>query len=381
MPDRSHARYHGVSIGLHWLIATLIISMLIVGKVMENLDKNDPLRFALTQWHKSFGIVILFLVVIRLFWRMRHPAPRLPDHMKRWELFAAHGAHVLLYALMIVIPLSGWIMVSASPLNLPTLLFNTVNWPHVPGLATLENKKMIAGIFHQIHAIAATVMILLLLAHIGAALRHKVMLRDGVMERMSPTVNGKWVDGIGRFAAIATLAVAGFFTLAYLANSSTPLSAGDSDVGFTFSMMGAENEGVFPESTVNLTYDPNNPGQSSMTATVSTASAQTGDMQVDSSLTDPDWFDSASFPMATFTSTSLTESAPGELMVIGNLEIKGISHEVQFPMTINTDEQGSKATGGFTINRLDFNIGKSAQPDDSTVGYNVLISFSFAINQ
>lgn len=380
MPEPSHSRYHGVSIGLHWLIAILIIGMLVAGKVMENLDKNDPLRFALTQWHKSFGIVILLLVVFRLCWRMANKPPRLPDHMKPWELRAASLTHVLLYALMFIIPLSGWIMVSASPLNLPTLLFNTFNWPHVPGLATLENKKFIAGIFHRVHAIGASVMILLLLAHIGAAMRHKVMLRDGVMERMSPTQNGKWVDGLGRFAAIVTIVFAGVFTWGYMTKSSPPLSAGDSDVGFTFAMMGIENQGVFPESTVELNYDTNNPAQASMTATVTTASANTGDMQVDSSLTDPDWFDSTTFPTATFTSTSLEESAPDNLIVKGTLEIKGVSQDVEFPMTITSDDQGRTASGGFTINRLDFNIGKSAQPDDSTVGYNVLISFSFAIN-
>lgn len=380
MPDNTNSRYHGISIGLHWLIAILIVGMLVVGKIIENMDKSDALRFSLIQWHKSFGIVILILVIIRLFWRAGHKPPPLPGHMKKWELTAASLTHIALYALMIVIPLSGWIMVSASPLNLPTLLFKTFHWPHLPPFATLDNKEAIAGVFHQIHAITASLMILLLLAHVGAALRHQFMLRDGVMARMSPTNNGKWVDGVGRFVALLTLAIAALVAIGYkVGPSSTPLSAGDSDVGFAFTMMGGDNQGVFPDSAVELLYNPDNPEQGSLTATVNTASAHTGDMQIDSSLTEPDWFDSTGFPAATFTSTRIQTLNPGELKVNGTLEIKGISREIEFPMTISQGETGSKAEGGFTINRLDFNIGKTDQPDDSTVGYNVVIQFSFEV--
>ncbi|MBX2884928.1 MAG: cytochrome b/b6 domain-containing protein [Granulosicoccus sp.] len=379
MPERAHARYHGISIGLHWLIAILIIGMLVVGKVLENLDETDTLKFTLTQWHKSFGIVVLLLVIVRLVWRMGHTPPALPEHMKQWELTAAHLTHILLYALMIVIPLSGWIMVSASPLNLPTLLFNTIHWPHLPPFSSLENKEAISGLFHRIHAIAASIMILLLLAHIGAALRHHFLLRDGVMARMSPTQNGKWVDGIGRFAALTTLFVAGLFALVYSSQPSTPLSAGDSDVGFTFIMMGEENNGVFPDSEVELVYDTAKPEEGSLTATVKTATAATGDMQVDSSLSAPDWFGSTAFPEARFTSTEITTSSAEELTVKGMLTIKDISQEVEFPMTLSAGQEGRKATGGFTINRLDFDIGKTDQPDDATVGYNVVIQFSFKL--
>ena len=119
-------RYHGYAIALHWAIAFLIIGMLGVGIFMTGLDESEPMRFALTQWHKSFGVIALILILGRLTWRLTHAPPRLPDHLALWEIRAAEVAHLLLYLLILLIPLSGWIMVSASPLDLPTLIFDGI---------------------------------------------------------------------------------------------------------------------------------------------------------------------------------------------------------------------------------------------------------------
>jgi cytochrome b561 len=149
MRNSTH-RYHGIAIGLHWLIAILFIGMLIIGNFMVDLDESDPLRFVLTQWHKSFGIVILVLIVVRLFWRFSHRPPRLPDHLKTWEVNAAGLTQILLYMLIFALPISGWIMVSASPLDLPTVLFNQIPWPHLPLFGSLTNKADITRLTSRI---------------------------------------------------------------------------------------------------------------------------------------------------------------------------------------------------------------------------------------
>ena len=185
-------RYHGISIGFHWLVAFLIIGMLVVGNYMVSLEEADPLRFWLTQWHKSFGIVTMILIVCRVIWRFTYRPPSLPGHMNTWEVRAAGTTHVLLYLLITLIPVSGWIMVSASPLELPTVIFNSIHWPHLPPFDSLPNKSDISSLFNEVHAVAGWVLIALLIAHIGAALRHQFVLRDAIAKRMSPKMpNGK----------------------------------------------------------------------------------------------------------------------------------------------------------------------------------------------
>ena len=102
-----NSRYSHVAIVLHWTMALLIIGMLAAGKFMTSLSEDDPLRFSLTQWHKSFGLCILFLTVVRILWRTTHRAPALPVKMRRWERVAAHCSHWAFYLLMIAMPVSG----------------------------------------------------------------------------------------------------------------------------------------------------------------------------------------------------------------------------------------------------------------------------------
>ena len=147
-------RYSRVAIVLHWLTALLIIGMLAVGKYMVSLAEDDSLRFALTQWHKSFGLTILALTLLRIVWRFTHKKPALPASMRGWERFAAHSSHILFYLLIIFLPLSGWLMVSASPLNITTYLFDWIRVPHLPAVASASNKAELAEQFNQLHIYA-----------------------------------------------------------------------------------------------------------------------------------------------------------------------------------------------------------------------------------
>ena len=162
-------RYNNVAVGLHWLIALLIICMLAIGKFMTSLEDTDPLRFVLTQWHKTFGISVLILAIIRLLWRFTHAVPVLPPEIPKIQQHAASATHVVMYVLMFAIPISGWILVSTSPLELPTLLFNVIHLPHLPGLAGLADKAAVSESFAGYHEIAANLLLLLLLMHVAAA--------------------------------------------------------------------------------------------------------------------------------------------------------------------------------------------------------------------
>ena len=181
----SNAVYDPVARALHWLIALAIIGMLPLGWIMESLP-NGADKFALFQLHKSIGITILLLALLRLIWRWRHPPPPLPEHMPGWEKTAAHAGHVLLYMLMIGMPLVGWVIVSASPLNLPTILYGVIPWPHLPILPDLDNKKEIGHMAAKVHAYLAWVIVVVAVLHIAAAWKHHLINRDDVLTRMAP---------------------------------------------------------------------------------------------------------------------------------------------------------------------------------------------------
>ena len=182
----SRARYTSVAIALHWLIAIGIVAMLAMGLVMTHVKLAPFTVFKLYQLHKSVGITILLAAVLRLVWRVMHRPPALPSDMPQWEKGAAEGTHALLYVLMIGMPLVGWALVSASPLNIPTVLYGVIPWPHLPVLADLHDKAHVAPILGMIHAYGAYVLTALLLLHAGAALRHHIVLRDEVLRRMIP---------------------------------------------------------------------------------------------------------------------------------------------------------------------------------------------------
>ena len=149
---------------------------------------GSALPFSLYQLHKSVGLTVLALTLIRLGWRLAHRPPALTDSMPGWERRAAALGHLALYGLLVAMPLTGWAVVSVSPYNIPTVLYGLVPWPHLPGLATLPHadKHSAEEVLKQLHDAGAWIMLALLAVHAGAAVRHLLWLRDGVMERMLP---------------------------------------------------------------------------------------------------------------------------------------------------------------------------------------------------
>ncbi|WP_417320533.1 cytochrome b [Emcibacter sp.] len=189
-------RYSTIAILLHWLIALLIVGMVGMGLYMTGLpDERMSEKFELYQLHKSFGVTVLFLSLVRLIWRLTHKPPSLPGHMPDWERFAAKATHWAFYGLMIGIPLSGWAMVSASPWNLPTVLFGAIDWPHLPYFSTVADKKAVEGMLKEVHELLAFGMLFLLVLHVAAALKHHFINRDNVLCHMLPVVKPREESG------------------------------------------------------------------------------------------------------------------------------------------------------------------------------------------
>jgi cytochrome b561 len=186
MPSTETTSYTTTAKILHWLIALAIIFMLALGWSFSFLP-NGETKFTLFQLHKSIGITILVLSLLRLIWRLTHKAPPLPTTMPKWEQAAAHIGHFLLYVVMIGMPLSGWAMVSASPHNIPTILFGVVPWPALPVLSTIDNKQEVSHALNGVHGTVAYILAALVVGHAAAALKHHFISRDDILLRMAPS--------------------------------------------------------------------------------------------------------------------------------------------------------------------------------------------------
>ncbi|MDM0112726.1 cytochrome b [Variovorax sp. J22R133] len=162
----------------HWLVALLIFVQFGLGWLASTWPLS-PTKLNLFMWHKSTGMVVLVLVLARLAWRLMHPAPPLPAGMPAWERAAAHASHVLLYVLMIGIPVAGWVINSAA--GIPFRIFRQVPLP-----AIVAADKHTADVAALVHLSLGIALALLLVVHVGAALRHHFIQRDNVLVRMLP---------------------------------------------------------------------------------------------------------------------------------------------------------------------------------------------------
>lgn len=179
MAFKSDANRWGVGARtLHWLMALLIIGAGIVGLYMSDLP-NSPQKIRIYALHKSVGLTVLALLLLRFVWRL---ADRRPDEvpMPAWQAMGARVVHLLLYALMLLLPLSGWLYNSAS--GYPLQWFGLFNLPSLTGGADPALK----GVAHEFHEYGFWLLVVALVAHAGAALKHHIVDRDDTLVRMLP---------------------------------------------------------------------------------------------------------------------------------------------------------------------------------------------------
>ena len=161
---------------LHWLMAAMVLTMLGIGVTMVTSLAN---YHVLVSIHRPLGIAILILVVIRFVNRLLNPPPPFPPTMSRLERLAATASEYLLYGLMFVLPLVGWGMLSAA--RYPIVLYGSLHLPSI-----LPHDAMLYAVLRKAHTILAYLFFLTFLAHFGAVLYHTLIVRDGLLKRMSP---------------------------------------------------------------------------------------------------------------------------------------------------------------------------------------------------
>lgn len=432
MPQsKARDHYSVIAIVLHWLIAAAIIFQVIIAWRMHG--GKTPEGFALIQLHKSIGITVLLLSLVRLGWRLANPPPPLPASMPGWERGLAKAAHIGLYVIMIGLPLTGWIMVSTSKIQVPTVLFGAIPWPHVPGLGHLTGAAKTAwnGFGHEGHEILAWGAYLLVGLHVAGALKHQFFDRDApILAHMAPGAkSGRWLEP--RLIAIATVvlgvvaagyavkpqppaskplppppqmveevpaapaapvavATAGPVAAAASTEAAVPTAAAEpsawavnqgSTLGFATSWSGTAIEGRFDRWRADIKFSPEALDKSKVSVSIDLASAVTGDGQRDESIKGSDWFDVASHAKATFTATRFEKTGENRYVAIGNLNLRGVSKPLRLPFTLKIEGDKARVSGVTSLDRTAFGVGQGEWKSTDQIPADVKVSINLTATQ
>lgn len=173
-------RYSGALRALHWLSALAIVALIVVGVYMADLADNDPSRPAIYAMHKSVGVLTLFLLAARLIWLRLTPAPGLPAVFGEREKAVTKGIRSMLYLLMFLVPVSGWVMSNAA--GYPVSFFGLFDLPTL-----LEKSRPIGRFTHEMHELMGFAIAGLVLLHVAGAVKHRLADKGGpsdVLARM-----------------------------------------------------------------------------------------------------------------------------------------------------------------------------------------------------
>lgn len=352
-PDETRGPTYGLTARLmHWISALLVLSLLCLGVVMVRAIETDfALKFSLYQLHKSLGVSLLALTALRLAWRFYQPPPPLPVTLAPWEARAARANHLMLYAILILMPLSGWAMVSISTLPIKTLLFGWIPFPHIAPLEALttETRQAAEPIVKWVHRGFAIGLGCLVLVHVGAALRHHFVIGDGVLRRM-------WTSRSGILPTLACLPLMAGPAFA----SDWTVDREKSTLTFEARAGGQIVKGRFETFSANIDFDPAHPESARIEARIAIASLTTGNAQVDQALKSDVWFDAIRFPEAVFTAEAAEAGPNGNFVLRGQFTLRGTTKPVDLPFSLLLSGMEATARADFIIDRKAFGIGRGA---------------------
>lgn len=405
----AQTRYSGGAIVLHWLLALALAFQLALGFVMP----RDASGFALFQLHKSVGITVLLLTLVRIGWRLAHKAPPAVEGGVGGML--AKAVHALLYVFMLGAPLTGWALVSTATIKMPTLVFGVLPWPHLPLGAAIHEPM------EELHELLAWMGLALIVLHILGALRHQFLIKDNLLRRMGP-------GGSSALAGLLGLAVVAVYFGTGLSLSdgrkpaaetaeqapmptgtatpsviaATPAAPATAEptetpvaedttaagppptwaiqpggrLGFTIDNGGETIRGSFADWSGTISFDPDQPDNApDIRIAVKLASASLGDATMDGMVQDGDFFASAANPTATFRSTQVRQNGTNRYTASGTLSLKGASKPQTVTFTLSGSGMKRKVTGTGSINRTAFGVGTGDSA--ANLASTVALSFSF----
>ncbi|HLV06627.1 MAG TPA: cytochrome b/b6 domain-containing protein [Croceibacterium sp.] len=412
-------RYNSGAILLHWTIAFALAFQLALGFAMP---KNES-GFELYQLHKSVGITILLLTLARLAWRLTHRPP--PAVEGGFQGIVAKAVHTLLYVFMVGAPLAGWAIVSTDSIQIPTVFWGVVPWPHLPLPAGINEAAEVT------HEALAWLGLALIVLHVAGALRHQLWLKDGLLRRMGPGGSAA-AAGLLALAVVAVyfatgmkiasdvVAAGGYETAEVPAPEVTPgpletQSATDpaaevaeaedeaeaeeidapeeaaadepgpppvwaiqpgGRLGFSVGSGDNTIRGSFSDWSGTIHFDPDNPETADIRIQVRLASASLGDATQDSMVQDADFFASSANPIATWRSTTVRRTGSDRFSASGTLSLKGASRPQSLTFTLSGDGLRQRVEGSASIDRTAFGVGTG----EAAAGLANSVSLSFAFD-
>ena len=380
-------QYGLVSKAFHWSVAVLILGLLPVGFVMAAMEYS-PLKLEVYGLHKSFGLLVFFLGLLRIVWRFYAPRPsHLSTHAK-WEMVLATAAHFWLYVCMIGMPLTGWLMSSAGEFPVP---FFGLQLPYLIG-----KDPDLMRFFGDAHEILAFTLLFILALHMAGALKHHVMDKDATLRRMAGGGQGLAVPALiiliaGASYGISALALYKDLTaqkqaapavVQHQAASPSETHAANgwaiahdkSTLGFGVTLYGAKVQGAFKSYDGDIVFDPADLAGAKAEINIDMASVDTGDTGRDDTIRGEAWFDVQNHPSARFITNSFESLPDGGYVAYGDLTLRGKTLPVYLPFTLEIADKTAHMLGKLTLNRLDFDIGAGSWADEKTVGHTVEIS-------
>jgi cytochrome b561/polyisoprenoid-binding protein YceI len=351
----------------HWATALLVFVQLPLGWMAVSW-RLSPAKAHLYVWHKSLGMLLLVLVVLRLLWRFVNSTPALPADMPLWQCRSARTSYALLYALLIAMPLTGWILNSAA--NVPVHIFWLIPLPSIA--APSKNTASLAAFAHITMFVTLTA---LLMIHIAAALRHHFVSRNDVLVRMLPA-SGRRARSV---ALVAMLALVGVPRTAQAGDWSMERAA--SRLEFLVTFESAPAIGVFKQFDTHVNLEPERLHESRIDVKIATASADMMSAGFNTVIRTREWFDCAHFPYAEFHSIEVRRVGVDSYIAKGTLSLKGISRLVEVPFVWSEAASAAALRGELTVKRSDFRIGTGEWAGSDVVGAEVRVRFSLQLRK
>lgn len=367
-----------------------MISLILVGLCMGSLSYS-PFKLDVYAMHKSFGLLILFLVGLRILWKSFTTKPETHKNHKIWEKILAKIAHVFLYVAMIGMPLSGWIMSSAAEYPVPFFGFEM---PDIVG-----KDKVLASLGRQTHEILGYMLIIAITLHAIGAIKHHFIDKDTTLIRIAGVRNIR-----SKVVLIFVLLGIFFGGIAYTQffiadeKSVTTQSATSqensnvektqwvidqkqSKLEFEASVYKTPFTGEFKNFDGVINFDLDNLDTAKVDIKIEILSVESGDEQRDASMVKEEWFNVNQYPIAQFVADNFEKTGVDQYLAKGNLTIRGVTKALNLPFALNFDGDQAMMEATVTLNRLDFGLGDGEWKEESSVGHNVKLYINLKANK
>jgi cytochrome b561 len=324
----------------HWSAALLVFALLPIGWYMHDLPRGLE-KFRYVELHKSLGLLLLLFMIGRSLWRAHNPPPPLPADLPGWEIWAAKLTHWALYGLLFLQVFAGMGLVWTA--NSPLTFFG---WFALPN--PLQPDKALHELGEELHELFAFGIVILLVMHIGAALRHHFILKNDILRRM----------------LIVTLVIFGGVCAAVPVRAATWNVAPSSQLLFHFIQTGMSITGKFERFDTRINFDPDKPEDGRIDVTIDIASLDTQNTDRDVTLRSADLFDAEKFPQAQFTADKIRRIGEGQFEAVGTLTIRDITLPLVLPFQLMIEKQTgdgdtiAMASGSIAVSRRDYGLAR-----------------------